>query len=81
MALSHQTKGAEVKIGVAYSGKENGKTKDKVIHLDLDEGKSFWQGLTVKVAKVFDLTKLEPRQLSAEMEPHFVLTPFMSQEP
>jgi len=51
-------KKAEVKVGVAYSGKESGKTKDKVIHLDLDEGESFWQGLTVKVAKVFDLTKL-----------------------
>jgi len=51
-------KKAEVKVGVAYSGKENGKTKDKIIHLDLDEGESFWQGLTVKVAKVFDLTKL-----------------------
>lgn len=49
---------AEVKVGVAYSGKEMQKTKDKVIHLGLEDGDSFWQGLTVKVAKVFNLAKL-----------------------
>jgi len=59
-------KKAEVKVGVAYSGKESGKTKDKVIHLDLDEGESFWQGLTVKVAKVFDLTKLSKTTIGGD---------------
>lgn len=48
----------EVKVGVAYSGKEGQKTLDKVIHLDLNGGEPFWQGLTVKVAKVFNLAKL-----------------------
>lgn len=52
------TRKAEVKVGVAYSGKEAGRVKDKVIHIDLDEGECFWQGLTIKVAKVFDFTKL-----------------------
>jgi hypothetical protein len=53
-----KTRRAEIKVGVAYSGKENGRTKDKVIHLDLENGDSFWQGLTVKIAKVFNLAKL-----------------------
>lgn len=53
-----KTRRAEIKVGVAYSGKVNGKTKDKVIHLDLEDGEAFWQGLTVKVAKVFNLAKL-----------------------
>jgi len=44
-----------VKVGIAYSGKSGGKTQNKVIHLDLDDGEAFWQGLTVKIAKVFDL--------------------------
>src|SRR3989337_1030075 len=42
-----KAKRAEVKVGVAYSGKEKQRTKDKVIHLDLEDGDSFWQGLTL----------------------------------
>jgi len=39
---------------------------DKVIHLDLDEGDSFWQGLTVKVAKVFNLAKVEKTAIGGD---------------
>jgi len=56
----------EVKVGVACSGKSQGKTMDKVIHLDLDEGDSFWQGLTVKVAKVFNLAKVEKTAIGGD---------------
>jgi len=49
-----------VKVGIAYSGKSSGKTQNKVIHLDLDDGEAFWQGLRpLKIAKVFDLSKLK----------------------
>jgi len=50
-----KTKKCEVKVGIAYSGKSGGKTQNKVIHLDLDDGEAFWQSLTVKIVKVFDL--------------------------
>lgn len=49
---------AEVKIGVAYSGKEKGKTKDKLVHLDVDAAESFWRGFTTKVLASFDTSGL-----------------------
>lgn len=60
---------AEIKVGVAYSGKANGKTKDKVIHLDLGDGDAFWQGLTVKIAKVFNLAKLGQTTIGGDGAP------------
>jgi hypothetical protein len=61
-----KSKRCEVKVGVAYTGKEGEKTLDKVIHLDLDEGEPFWQGLTVKVAKVFDLAALRQATIGGD---------------
>jgi len=49
---------AEIKVGVAYSAKAAGRTVDKVIHLALESGSAFWQGFTIKVAKVFDLSRV-----------------------
>lgn len=82
------SKRAEVKVGIAYSGKEAGVTKDKVIHLGVDEGNSFWQGLTVKLAKVFNLARVGKVTIGGDGAPfvrigqklflgaHFRLDPF-----
>lgn len=78
----------EAKVGIAYSGKEAGATKDKVIHLGVDEGNSFWQGLTVKLAKVFNLARVGKVTIGGDGAPfvrigqklflgaHFRLDPF-----
>lgn len=53
-----KAKRKEMKVGVAYTGKERGITKDKVIHMDIDESESFWRGLSTKVIKGFDSSKV-----------------------
>ena len=59
-------KKCEVKVGVVYSDKKDGRTVDKVIHLDLADGNTFWQGLTVKTAKVFNLAKLSKTTIGGD---------------
>lgn len=49
----------QVKVGVAYSGKDTSFLKDKVIHLGVEGGYSFWQTFSLKLARSFDLEKIK----------------------
>lgn len=49
----------QVKVGVGYSGKEALSLKDKVIHLGVEGGYSFWQAFSLKLASAFDLEKIK----------------------
>lgn len=53
-----KAKKAEMKVGVAYTGKESGGAKDKVVHMDVDAGERFWYGLSTKVIKAFDSSRV-----------------------
>lgn len=60
ISLQRETKtDMELRVGVAYSGKHAGATKDKVVHIDTVAGETFWQHMTTKVAKRFDLTRVK----------------------
>lgn len=60
IALQREAKRrGELKVGVAYSAKTDGRTTDKVVHLDICRAEPFWEHMTVKLAKAFDLTAVE----------------------
>lgn len=58
------TRRAEVKAGIAYEGwqkvsKHRYRLKDKTVHSDIIRGDRFWEGLSLILAKEYDLSHLK----------------------